>query len=203
MSRTAPSYLRPTAALIALTALAALAAQVHASIQSGMRPDIAVTEMARYFTVLTNALVAGTFGLIAYGTARPRTLWLASLTLSIALVGIVNHLLLRGLRELSGYALAADIGFHYVVPVMVVAWWVIYAPKSRLRLDHVPGLALWPAIYCAYALGRGVLDGQFPYPFLDPDTIGWSAVMGNLVGLGLALLSGGALMWLLARRLDR
>ena len=75
--------------------------------------------MLRYFTVITNLLIAIVFTAIALGrTIAPP--WLAGITMAILLVGIVLHLLLSGMVELSGGAKLADLINHSVTPVLVV-----------------------------------------------------------------------------------
>ncbi|MBF9030816.1 hypothetical protein HKCCE3408_10470 [Rhodobacterales bacterium HKCCE3408] len=187
---------RALAGAIALLAFASLAAQaLDLTLRLGLGAFEAVFTMTRYFTILTTALVALTFGAISVGLSNPRTKWLAQITLSDLFLTAVYHLLLRGLRDLDGLGTLADRGFHIVVPVLVAIWWFVFAPKTRLSLRHVPGLAWWPVLYTAYALTRGGLEGAFPYPFLDPLAIGWQPVLINIVEFtGVYFMAGCALV---------
>ena len=156
--------------------------------------------VARYFTILTNALIAASFLAIALG--RPVGAgWTGGLVLWILITGIVYHLLLAGAQD-SWIAWWADVLLHSVSPVVVTLWWAVFAPKE-LGFGRALSWLLWPALYCGYALVRGLLDGRFPYFFLDPGRVGWGGVaawvgillvafgLGALAVLGLARVLGG------------
>jgi hypothetical protein len=155
-----------------------------------------------FFTILTNLLVA------VACFARARGFWpvwwpsakgvLACLALNIALVGIVYHLLLSALWNPAGLHWWADQGLHSAVPVLFVAYWALYAPKAGLAWGDSLRWLLFPALYFAYALARGAMDGWYPYPFLDVGRLGYGAVLVNglsiaailfLAGLGLVAAS--------------
>jgi predicted nucleic acid-binding protein len=100
---------RIAAAAIALVGWFALAVQFRATF--GQTGSVAETLwiLLRYFTVLTNVLVAVVLTGIVLG--RPRfaaPAILGFVTFAIMLVGVVYMTLLRGLLELSGGALLAD-----------------------------------------------------------------------------------------------
>ena len=157
--------------------------------------------MAGYFTVLTNALVAVTM-MAAALRFRIGAVWMAALTVSISVVGIVYHVVLARLWVPEGLAFWADQGMHTLVPLLTVGWWLAYAPKD-LSLRQLPLWLIWPVIYCTYAVTRGHLTGFWAYPFLDADQVGWPRVAGNisLLVAGFVLVSGAFLA--LARRLFR
>lgn len=193
-----------TAALVALVAFVTLGTRVMIS-TTQMDGDIAAAlwDMARFFTILTNLLVAVTFGLLAIRRDGASPPWIAALTLSIVLVGSVYHVLLAHLVDLQGLELIVDHGLHTVLPVACALWWLIYAPKRGLIYADLPIFALWPAVYVAYALWRGSLDGVYPYPFMDLADISAAAVAANLGGLLIALLLGGVVMVTIGRYTDR
>jgi hypothetical protein len=116
---------------------------------------------------------------------------------------MVYGLLLRGLLALSGGALLADTLLHKVTPVIAPLWWVVFAPKGRLRQSDPWWWALFPALYLPYALARGMVEGRYAYPFLNVTKIGWSGVaLYAAVMAGCFLLAGFALV-ALDRRLGR
>src|SRR5687768_2408267 len=106
------------ALLIALIAWAGLAVQFSATLATTGSVGETLWILARFFTVLTNLLVAATFTALAAGR-RVAPAWLGGVTIAIVLVGTVYMLLLRGLVELSGGAALADIILHMVVPPAV------------------------------------------------------------------------------------
>lgn len=195
---------RLTAAALALIAFGSVGLRVLLSIEE-MDGDVdaALWDLARFFTILTNTLVGLTFGLAALRKTAVYPPWIAALTLSVVLVGAVYHLLLADLITFTGLAVLADHGLHTLVPIGCLLWWLIFAPKRPLVYADLPIFAMWPALYVAYALGRGAQDGRYPYPFMNLAEIGAAAVATNLVGLMTVLLLGGIAMISLRRFADR
>jgi hypothetical protein len=203
-----PALSRPArrwALLIAVLAAVSVVTQfLHLNALRAEPPAATAWDMARYFTILTNLLVAVTFTVIS----RPirdgvPAAWLAALTLAMVIVGAVYHLLLSHLVDFTGIGWWADHGLHTVGPLAILAWWLIHAPKRRLDYADLPIFVLWPAIYAAYALGRGAQDGVYPYPFVDLATLGREAVAVNLAGLTVVFLLGGVGMISIGRYADR
>ena len=195
---------RLAAALIALIALGALILQVPALMRTLNASFAAVLwDMPRYFTNLTNALVALTLAGHASGLYRPGPIWPAALTASAILVGVVYYVRLAPLWDPQGLHFWTDHILHAVVPLAMAAWWLIWAPKQALSLWHLPAFAIWPALYAGYVLVWGAVDGLYPYPFLDPVALGLGTFARNLVSLFAALIATGALMIGLARVLGR
>lgn len=195
---------RSTAGVIALIAWVGLVVQFIAVAEQGGSAAEALWIILRYFTVVTNLLVAVVLTGVALGRPGCRSQSLLGLvTLSILFVGAVYVVLLRGLVELSGGALIADIITHYVVPSLTPLFWLLFAPKGRLRW-HDPLLwAIYPLVYFAYALMRGASDGKYPYPFMDIPKVGWPAALTTVaIILVIYLVVGLVFVWL-GRWLDR
>lgn len=192
-----------SALAVTLIAYAALAAQAVVTWRLTGQVWATLWSLVGYFTVLTNLLVAVSYRLMM---ARGRTLsagWLGGLTLWIALVGVVYHLLLARLWSPEGLGWWADQGLHSAVPVLTALWWALFAPKSGLTLRHPTLWLAWPLGFVAYALIRGGATGFYPYPFIDVAALGYAKVGLNAAGLALAFWIGGAGLVLLARGLQR
>ena len=188
--------LRIAAALLALVAWAGLIVQFDATYASTGSLGQTLWILARFFTVLTNLLVAVTFSGLALGRRISPSL-LGGVTLAIALVGIVYITLLRGLLELSGGALLADTLLHKVVPLLVPLWWLVWAPKGGLQRRDPWLWALYPLSYFAYAIARGLGGDKYPYPFMDVAAIGWPQTLFNSAAIALSFVAAGyALLWL-------
>jgi hypothetical protein len=128
---------------------------------------------------------------------RVSPLVLGGLTLAILLVGIVYVTLLRGLHPLSGLALVADYLLHYASPAAMAVYWLLFVPRRRLRWSAPWWWVIYPALYFAYALARGQLDGRYPYPFIDVGKLGWQQVALNAGGIALGfILAGLLLVWI-------
>lgn len=199
LSRTA----RVFALLVALIAWAGLAIQLQASIGLSNGSIVgALAEMVRYFTVLTNLLVAMTFSEAALGR-RISAFTFGGVTLAILLVGVVFALLLNGLLELSGGARLADTLMHRVTPLIVPLWWLAFARKGRLGYRDPLLWMLYPLAYFAYALARAGQDGRYPYPFMNVERIGWLQTGLNAVEIAAGFLLAGLLLVRLDRHLAR
>lgn len=196
---------RAAAAAIALVCWAGLAIQFNAIMDQGTSASMTLWIMLRYFTILTNLIVAIVFTGVALGkVAFTSPSLLGGATMAIVLVGVVYHLLLRGLLELSGGAKLADTILHYVTPISVLAFWLFLAPKGALTRRDLPLWIAYPLVYLVYALARGGAERIYAYPFLDVAKHGWPQVAVTSLLILLALLAGGfALIWvdgLLAKR---
>ncbi|MGV8988222.1 MAG: Pr6Pr family membrane protein [Cypionkella sp.] len=179
---------RFTALLIATLALASLRGQFDAMEPAPVADKLWV--MAGYFTILTNLLVAAMMFAVARRWKMSGVV-AAGMVVSVALVGLVYHLVLARLWNPEGAAWWADQGLHTAVPLAVMGWWVAFAPKDIAGRD-LPKWLIWPVIYCVYALGRGYATGFWPYPFLNADALGLGVLALNIVGLLAVLAALGA-----------
>ncbi|WP_417743425.1 Pr6Pr family membrane protein [Salipiger sp.] len=189
------------ATLIALVAVAGLVLQfvTYRIGHPGADAFETVWSLARYFTILTNTLVAATFTLMTVRGRMPGPLWMGGLTLWIAIVGAVYYALLA--NAVSGLDAVADRLVHLATPLLTVAFWLFYAPKHGLRLASAASWLLWPLLYVGYALLRGELDGFYPYFFVDPTRIGWDGVLRWSALLGVSFAAAGGLQVGIARLL--
>ena len=185
--------MRSAAALVALICWAGLAIQFSATY--AVQRDVAATLwiLLRFFTVITNLLVAVTMTRVAIGR-RASPLLLGGLALAILLVGVVYMTLLRGLLELSGGALLADTLLHKVSPVATALWWLVFAPRGRLKAADPLWWAAYPLAYFVYAIVRAQYDGRYPYPFMDVGKLGPVQTALNAGSIALAFILAGYLL---------
>jgi hypothetical protein len=122
---------------------------------------------------------------------------LGGLTLAMLLVGVVYAVLLQQLYHPHGPALVADFLLHKVSPGLMVLWWLLFAPRRRLKWSAPLWWGIYPLAYLAYALGRVQLDGRYAYPFIDIGKLGWLQTALNAGGMALTfILAGFALVWI-------
>ena len=190
------------AALIALAAWAGLIVQCAATFsRTGSVPET-LWIVLRFFTVITNLLVAVTMTGVATGRRVSPSL-LAGLTLAIVFVGIVYATLLHGLVELSRLAYIADILLHYAVPIAMAFYWSAFAPKIGLEWRDPWLWSVYPLAYMFYAVLRGSVDGRYPYPFIDVASLGYGRVLLNSLLLLIAYLIAGSGLVALGRVMAR
>jgi len=189
---------RLAAGAVALVAWIGMAVQWRASTDLAGSAGVAVWIMLRYFTIITNLIVAVVLTGVALGRpgfGAPRLL--GGVTLAILLVGVVYALLLRGLLELSGGAQLADTLLHVATPVLVPLFWLAFAPKGGLTFKDPWLWAILPLVYFVYAIVRGTMEGRYAYPFMDVAKLGWAQTVLNaaLIALGF-VATGFVLVWL-------
>jgi hypothetical protein len=194
---------RAAAALVALICWAALGVRFYATNVGTGDPLATLWILARFFTITTNLAVAFAMTMVALGT-RMSDFVLGGLTLAMLLVGVVYMMLLAKLYHLTGAALVADILMHKVAPVAMTLYWLAFAPHGRLRWSAPLWWSLYPIAYFAYALGRGAIDGRYPYPFMDAGKIGLGHTLLNAAVIAAAfIIAGEGLVWLDRRPLGR
>ena len=178
--------------LMVATALAvwfALLLQVpltmRTSISNGMTVIGAILTYFSFFTLLTNLIVAL---VLTFSLLTPKSGWgrffsspvvATGTALYIATVGLVYSFLLRQLWNPEGLDKLADIILHDVVPVMYVAFWIFFVPKSGLSWRNPASWAIYPLVYLVRILIRGAISGRYPYPFVNVDQLGYPHVLRN------------------------
>lgn len=174
-------------------------------------PARVVTSLS-FFTIQSNIIVAVTTGLLAVRLDRPsllfRVLRLAGV-LAIAVTGVVFHIALSDLRELTGKEKAADWVLHTASPLLCVAGWLVFGPRGQVTRRVALLSVVFPVAWLAYTLVRGAVvedrTGRdwYPYPFLDVVDLGYGRVVVNIVVVAVlfAVLAAGAVA--LDRLLDR
>lgn len=162
-----------------------------------------------YFTVLSNLLVgvAALLPLVAPRSTAGRFLLKPSVRsgvlLYIAITGIVNFVLLRGLWTPHGWALVGDTLLHYVVPLLFALDWLVLVPKGSLRWRDALLWLGFPLAYTAYALGSGALTGFYPYPFLNVNRLGYGGTLLNIGVLAAGIVAFALMLVALDRLIGR
>lgn len=200
-----PRPARVMAGVIVLVIVVGLAAQFQASMELASSAGGAIVAMLRYFTILTNLLLAVVYAGVALGRKAFSTpSLLGGATLAILLVGVIYGLLLRDLIELSGGAKLADLLLHHATPILAPIFWLAYAPKGGLTRRDPLIWGIFPLAYFVYALARGAVEGIYPYPFMDVSKIGWAQTGVNAAAIAIGFaFCGYVIVWLdgrLARR---
>ena len=158
-----------------------------------------------FFTVLTNTLVVVvlSYALVQRDSAAKR-FFLApgissGIAVSIVVVSLAYNLLLRHLWQPEGFQFVADELLHDVMPALFFIFWWRCVPKGSLRFKHIGAWVIYPLVYFAYVLLRGHLLGQYQYPFIDVDALGYPQVFVNAGGI----LTGFVLIALAVVGLDK
>lgn len=183
------------ALVVALVAWAGLVLQL-AILADAIGIGMASWRFVGYFTILSNIGVALIATAIALGRcnrlsgARARLMGLTA----IVTVGIVYSLLLRSHWNPAGLQKLADMALHDVTPVLFALLWVL-TPHGELKWRDLGWALVPPALYLAYALGRGAIDGWYAYWFLNPATLTFAELAMSITGVVavFAIVAAGAI----------
>ena len=196
---------RIVGALAALFGWAGLALQLVLIVEK-LGPAPGLWRVVGFFTILTNIGAATVATAIALGSRRglggPRLRLMAAT--SIITVGIVYSVALRALWDPTGLQKVADVLLHDATPLLWVPLWLVSRTR-RLAWREMGWALLPPALYAAYALSRGAIDGWYAYWFLDP---GKQSIPALLLGIavmvaGIAVVAAVLIAlnrWLTAKR---
>lgn len=192
------------AILTALSAIAGLIVQFTVSLADNPTALATVWSMLRYFTILTNLLVGLAYSRMVLAQQPLPQTWSAALALWIGIVGVIYWTLLDDPdTPRAGADWLANHLLHTLTPLLAVVWWVVFAAKDGLRFVHAGIWLVWPLGYAFYGVGRGLIDGKYPYFFIDLGVLGWGGLMTWVImlaaGFGIAALVEIALARALSR----
>ncbi|SFT37684.1 hypothetical protein SAMN05216474_0202 [Lishizhenia tianjinensis] len=153
-----------------------------------------------FFTIVTNTLVALYF--FTHFFQLKKGFWklfhlsgsLTALTTFIFIVGLVYQIALRSLWNPTGISMIVDELLHSVIPAFTLLYWYLYSGKDTEKASAVFRWLVYPAIYLSYAMLRGMITHDYPYPFLDLTLIPTSTA---IVNVGVILTTGFLFMLLL------
>lgn len=177
------------AVLISIFGWFALTLQFFLMMTDAELQNIALTERIvrffSFFTIQSNILVVFTTTAAAFfpdtklGSffARPSTQ--TAVATYIAIVGIIYSLLLRSVWEPQGWHAVANHLLHDIIPIVFIAYWLIFAPKKDLTWADPVKWLIFPFIYIVYSIIRGAFVDWYPYHFADAGQLGYPVALRN------------------------
>ena len=163
------------AGFAALT-IVAIAAQL---LDIARRGKLDLLNYFSYFTIDSNLIAVAVFVACVVGWRRERSARLDFLrgasVVYMAVVGIVFSLLLSN-TDVDTALPWVNFVVHELMPIAVVADWLIDPPARRLTMRQGLTWLAFPAVWLAYTLIKGPIVGKYPYPFLDPANGGYGMV---------------------------
>lgn len=138
-----------------------------------------------FYTILTNLMLV----LIYVSDLWPReslSWWRSPVTrgmmaATITLVGLFYHFFLAGTWNPQGWFKVADVALHYVTPIVYVLWWVLFTWHGKLKFGDIPIMLLPSTIWLIYAMIRGAIVNEYPYPILEAHKLGYGTVAINVL----------------------
>ncbi len=154
------------------------------------------TEYFAYFTIASGLITAGVLMIssvqLIKGQSETKFLSLARLTMAVSmtLVGLIYNVLLRG-----GAPDDRDIGYnwpvlpneiiHTYVPVLIFLEWLLVRTTFTLKLNQAFWVLIYPLTWLTFSITRGVIQGWWPYWFIDPQYGIGSQIMWIFIIAGL------------------
>lgn len=160
--------------------------------ESGASVPVRLWQLFSFFTIESNIVVMIVCLLLVANPLRRGRLWeIARLNalLAITITGLVYAIVLAPLVQLTGWALVATIGFHYISPWAAVLGWLTFGPRPRFRWSTVAGAFILPIGWLVYIFTQGAFTHWYPYPFLDVTKLGLGpAIINALLVIALAMV---------------
>jgi hypothetical protein len=171
---------------LALLTLAAIVAQFKLGLH---KPSFNAVNFFSYFTILSNsfAVIVLLWAVVAR-PSRDLDVTRGAVALCLLIVGIVFALLLRNLDQETIPWVNTVV--HEVMPAAMAVDWLLDPPLSLITVSDLISWLVFPLGYLVYTLFRGSVVGWYPYPFLNPDMLGYSGVAlycGGIFFLALTL----------------
>jgi hypothetical protein len=139
-----------------------------------------------FYTVLSNCLVAlclaaevfpsmASLGVFRRPGAR------TAVAVYITIVALIYAVFLANTWEPQGWQRLVDALLHYVMPALYLAFWFVLVPKGTTSWRAIPVWLLFPVLYVLWAMLRGAVTGQYPYPFINALVLGYPIALRNIV----------------------
>ena len=157
-------------------------------------PGYAKGNFFSFFTIQSNVLGVLALCLLVVVRREERTPIFdgarSAAVLYMGITGVVFALLLSGLQEELQTAIPwVDFVVHKLMPVVLVADWLVDPPRHRLPRWTAAAWLGFPLAWITYTLVRGASVDWYPYPFVNVDELGYDGVFMRCVVLfvGMAL----------------
>lgn len=161
-----------------------------------------VLDFVSYFTILSNVVVVIVLFALWRGLVGPTPVWRAlrmDSLLMITVTGLIFVIVLAPDADLQGLQYATNTIEHYITPLLTIITFLIWGPRSWLRLSSVLTALVIPLAWVVYALIRGAVIDAYPYGFLDVAVHGYGTVFINVLGV----LALGVVLGLIFLGLDK
>jgi hypothetical protein len=174
--------------IFALVTIVAIISQAVSSISLGIfRP----ANYFSYFTIDSNliAVVVLLVGVACWRSTNPPALDLlrGAAVVYMSVTGVVFTLLLSGV-DVDTQLKWVNTVVHELMPLVILADWLIAPPASHLTLRQGALWLLFPLVWIIYTLIRGAASNWYPYPFLNPTNGGYLSVTLYCAGILVLML---------------
>jgi hypothetical protein len=135
-----------------------------------------------FFTIQSNIVVGVTNFMLALNSKRVSNIfWGFRLSglIAILITFIIQHLLLAKPIH-DPWAFTSDLIVHTIVPVLVVAGWLIFGPRKHISWKVIWIAMIFPVSWLIFTFIRGALINWYPYGFIAVGQIGYTTALRNV-----------------------
>ncbi|HEY4199915.1 MAG TPA: Pr6Pr family membrane protein [Devosiaceae bacterium] len=165
---------------------------IPAYLANGRSLGDALVTYFSYFTILTNLTLVLIY--LADLVAVRGLSWFRSPVTRAMMAGVMvlvmlfYHFLLAQLSLPQGLFLLCSVTLHYVTPILYALWWGLVARHGEVvGWRDTPKMMLPPLVYVVYAMLRGAIVGEYPYPILEANRLGYPQAIANIVIVAITL----------------
>ncbi|MHA1207138.1 MAG: Pr6Pr family membrane protein [Candidatus Hodarchaeales archaeon] len=136
----------------------------------------------RYFTNQTNLLVIIWLVLAIIWSSDPDKMQKlmgkvkGAITLYITVTFIIFAIVLSPLYHPSGIEGIINLMLHYIIPVAFIVDWII-TEGTGYEWKFIPYWLVYPICYLVFALFHGATTGDYIYPFVNYEVLGFSGLV--------------------------
>ncbi|MBI9010526.1 MAG: Pr6Pr family membrane protein [Tenericutes bacterium] len=140
----------------------------------------------KYFTILSNLVVTVYFWLL-FSLKQDKyekfNKLLGGVTIYITVTGLVFVFILQSGFHQVGLDLLGSILCHYIIPILTVAFLIIYRKDYHFKFKDILVWMIFPLAYIGFVLIRGAFTSNYIYPFLELDSLGAVKFLLNVFAL--------------------
>lgn len=183
------SFLTQVRAFTGVLTLVAIGAQLKTTADAGVLNPI---NFFSYFTIQSNLIGAVVLLYLAVrgGVRSARVEWWRGAACVYLTVTFFVVIVLLSHTDVGLQLPWVDFVLHKLVPVVVVADYLLDPPRARVTISDGLLWLVFPLAWLGYTMVRGPIAGWYPYPFLDPADGGYGPVAATVV----AILVAGAML---------
>ncbi|MEP6469349.1 MAG: Pr6Pr family membrane protein [Chloroflexota bacterium] len=155
------------------------------------RGDLNPINFFSYFTIESNLIAVAALLWAAAATGagpNPRLDFFRGAATTYMTVTFVVFALLLADTDVDTAIVWVDRVLHRVIPIVMMADWLIEPPAVRIDLTRAWWWLAFPLAWVVYTMIRGATVDTYPYPFLDPANGGYAVVLVYSVAILVGML---------------
>jgi len=123
-------------------------------------------------------------------------------TLYITVTFLVFAVVLAPLYHPTGLAAFSNIVLHYITPIAFIVDFLLTETKIKYQWKSFVYWFIYPLCYLAFAIIHGIFTGDYLYPFLNIDFLGFPFFIMSLCILILFFIGLGSIFVVINRKKD-